>query len=267
MTAMESLRSTIEQAYAGGAVDDLDEQLRRVYALLESGEVRVAERQNGAWVTHEWVKKAILLSFKRFPPQQMHDGVSSYYDRIPPRFEEATAEEFQRLATRVTPGAVVRSGAYLGRDTVLMPCFINVGAYVGDGTMIDTWATIGSCAQIGSNVHLSGGVGIGGVVEPAQAAPTVIEDDCFVGARSEIVEGVVVERNAVIGMGVFIGQSTPIYDRERDEVTYGRVPAHSVVVAGSMPRGKYSLSAAIIVKRVDAKTRSKTSITQLLRGL
>ncbi|HET6470836.1 MAG TPA: 2,3,4,5-tetrahydropyridine-2,6-dicarboxylate N-succinyltransferase [Pseudomonadales bacterium] len=263
----ENDAAKIERAFAGDTVGDIDDVLHRVYSMLEAGALRVAEPRDGRWTANEWVKKAILLSFKRFPARQLDDGVSAYYDRIPQRFKDFTAEQFQRLGARVTPGAVVRAGAYLGRDTVLMPCFVNVGAYVGDGSMVDTWATVGSCAQIGSNVHLSGGVGIGGVLEPAQATPTVIEDDCFVGARSEIVEGVVVQRGAVVGMGVFIGQSTPIYDRERDEVTYGTVPAHSVVVAGSLPRGKYSLSAAIVVKRVDAKTRAKTSVTQLLRGL
>jgi len=193
--------------------------------------------------------------------------VATYYDRIEPRFSKASADEFNALGIRVAPGAVVRSGAYLGPETVVMPSFVNVGAYVGARTMIDTWATVGSCAQIGANVHLSGGVGIGGVLEPTQAAPTIIEDDCFVGARSEIVEGVIIGRGSVIGMGVFIGQSTPIYDRDADEVMYGRVPPDSVVVAGSLPRGKYSLTAAIIVKKVDARTRSKTSITELLRGV
>lgn len=257
----------VERAFAGESVASIDADLKKVYELLEAGEIRVAEPRDGRWTTHEWVKKAILLSFRRFPPQRWNDGVSSYFDRIPTRFMDFTADQFRALGARVTPGAVVRSGTYLGPETVLMPCFINVGAYVGRGTMVDTWATVGSCAQIGANVHLSGGVGIGGVLEPAQASPTIIEDDCFVGARSEIVEGVVVEKGAVIGMGVFIGQSTPIYDRERDEVTFGRVPSHSVVVAGSLPRGKYALNAAIIVKRVDERTRSKTSVTQLLRGV
>jgi len=259
--------AAIERAFAGEDVGNIDELLANVYAGLESGEVRVAEPRVDGWHTNEWVKKAILLSFKRFPAQLHDDGVASYYDRIPQRFQAFTPERFRALGTRVTPGAVVRAGTYLGKDTVLMPCFVNVGAYVGNGTMIDTWATVGSCAQIGSNVHVSGGVGIGGVLEPAQATPTIVEDNSFIGARSEIVEGVVVERGAVVGMGVFIGQSTPIYDRERDEVSFGRVPAGCVVVSGSLPRGKYALSAAIIVKRVDEKTRSKTSMTQLLRGL
>jgi 2,3,4,5-tetrahydropyridine-2,6-dicarboxylate N-succinyltransferase len=264
---MRELRETVEAAFVGNDESNIDDALERVYTLLESGDLRVAEPRDGSWITHEWVKRAILLSFKRFPAQIYDDGVASYYDRIRPRFKGASADRFQAEGVRVAPGAVVRSGTYLGRDTVLMPCFINVGAHVGRGTMIDTWATVGSCAQIGANVHISGGVGIGGVLEPTQATPTIIEDDCFVGARSEIVEGVVVERGAVVGMGVFIGQSTPIYDRAADQVTYGRVPANSVVVAGSLARGKYSLSAAIIVKQVDARTRSKTSVTELLRGV
>jgi 2,3,4,5-tetrahydropyridine-2-carboxylate N-succinyltransferase len=256
----------IDRAFLGAVVENLDELLSQTYALLESGELRVAERRDGHWTANAWVKKAILLSFRRFPARHCRDGVTSYYDRIPQRFQEFTADEFRALGTRVSPGAIVRAGTFLGRDTVLMPCFVNVGAYVGNGTMIDTWATVGSCAQIGANVHISGGVGIGGVLEPAQAAPTIVEDDCFIGARSEIVEGIVVERGSVVGMGVFIGQRTPIYDRERDEVTFGRVPSGSVVVAGSLPRGRYALNAAIIVKRVDERTRSKTSVTQLLRG-
>jgi len=264
---VQELRTPVEAAFAGTDVPNIDAVLKRVYSLLESGEVRVAVEHAGQWTTNEWVKKAILLSFRRFPARQYDDGISSYYDRIAPRFVGCTSEDFRSLGVRVVPGAVVRSGAYLGPETVLMPSFVNVGAYIGRGTMVDTWATVGSCAQIGANVHLSGGVGIGGVLEPTQATPTIIEDDCFVGARSEVVEGVIVGRGSVIGMGVFIGQSTPIYDRDTDEVMYGKVPPHSVVVAGSLPRGKYSLSAAIIVKKVDAKTRSKTSITQLLRGL
>ena len=264
---MQELKIAVESAFSGNPVSDIDETLARVYSLLESGDLRVAERRDGLWVTNDWVKKAILLSFKRFPTEIYKDGVTSYFDRVAPRFKDFSPDQFRALGVRVTPGAVVRSGSYLGPDTVLMPCFINVGAYVGRGTMIDTWATVGSCAQVGTHVHISGGVGIGGVLEPTQAAPTIIEDDCFVGARSEVVEGVIVERGAVIGMGVFIGQSTPIYDREADEVTYGRVPADSVVVSGSLPRGKYALNAAIIVKKVDARTRSKTSVTELLRGV
>jgi 2,3,4,5-tetrahydropyridine-2,6-dicarboxylate N-succinyltransferase len=264
---MQELRESVEAAFLGNDVPNIDDTLARVYALLESGELRVAEPGEGSWITHEWVKQAILLSFKRFPPEMYSDGVTSYYDRVRPRFRGASPDRFRAEGVRVAPGAVVRSGTYLGPDTVLMPCFINVGAHVDRGTMIDTWATVGSCAQVGANVHISGGVGIGGVLEPTQATPTIIEDDCFIGARSEVVEGVVVERGAVIGMGVFIGQSTPIYDREADTVTYGRVPANSVVVAGSLVRGKYALSAAIIVKQADARTRSKTAVSELLRGV
>ncbi|MCB1646527.1 MAG: 2,3,4,5-tetrahydropyridine-2,6-dicarboxylate N-succinyltransferase [Pseudomonadales bacterium] len=264
---MNRLQAEIEQAFDGASITDLDSKLKQVYRHLETGSVRVAEKQDGQWVVNEWVRKAILLSFSKFPPVLMNDGVTHYLDRIPPRFRDATQEEFARLGTRVTPGSVVRSGAYLGRDTVIMPGFINVGAWVGDGTMVDTWATVGSCAQIGKHVHLSGGVGIGGVLEPMQATPTIIEDHCFIGARSEIVEGVIVGTGAVIGMGVFIGQSTPIYDRASGEITYGRVPDYSVVVGGSLPRGDYNLNAAIIVKTVDERTRAKTGVTELLRGL
>lgn len=264
---MHELSASVEAAYEGTDVQNINEILGRVYRLLEAGEIRVAENRAGEWTTNEWIKKAILLSFRQFPAQRYDDGISTYYDRIQPRFAGSSAEDFKTLGVRVTPGAVVRSGSYLGAETVLMPSFVNVGAYVGARTMVDTWATVGSCAQIGANVHLSGGVGIGGVLEPTQATPTIIEDDCFVGARSEVVEGVIVGHGSVIGMGVFIGQSTPIYDRDADEVMYGRVPPHSVVVSGSLPRDKYSLSAAIIVKKVDARTRSKTSITELLRGV
>ena len=264
---MQELKANVEKAYSGQKVADLNTYLSRVYALLESGEIRVAERRDGQWTTNEWVKKAILLSFENLDPQLYDDGVSTYFDRIRPRFKDFSSEDFRSLGVRVAPGAVVRSGSYVGPDSVLMPCFINVGAYVGTGTMIDTWATVGSCAQVGDHVHISGGVGLGGVLEPMQSTPTVVEDDCFVGARSEIVEGVIVERGSVIGMGVFIGQSTPVYDRKTDEVIYGRVPSGSVVVAGSMNRGKYSLTAAVIVKKVDAGTRSKTSVTELLRGV
>ena len=209
----------------------------------------------------------MILGFRHLPTVVYNDNVSSYFDRIPPRFHQTDENECRRVAARVTPGTVVRSGTFIGRDVVLMPSFINIGAYIGAGTMIETWATVGSCAQVGERVHISGGVGLGGVLEPAQASPTIIEDGCFIGARSEIVEGVVVEENSVIGMGVFIGKSTPIYDRVEDEITYGRVPAGSVVASGVLNRGKYGLNAAIIVKTVDEQTRSKTSITELLRGV
>lgn len=261
------LSEAIEQAFEGGDVPKIEERIREVFAGLESGELRVAEKVDGQWVTNEWVKKGLILAFRHFEPTLFDDGVSSYFDRIAPRFHDSSADTFRAVGARVTPGAVVRSGAFLGKNVVLMPSFVNVGAYVGEGTMIDTWATVGSCAQVGRNVHISGGVGLGGVLEPAQATPTIIEDGCFVGARSEVVEGVVVEENSVIGMGVFIGKSTPVYDRETEETHYGRVPAGSVVVSGVLNRGKYGLNAAIIVKKVDAQTRAKTSITELLRGL
>ena len=219
------------------------------------------------WITNDWVKKALILVFKSFPAEVYDDGVARYFDRIPPRFHQAGEETFKKVGARVAPGAVVRAGAYIGKDVVLMPSFVNIGAHVGEGSMIDTWATVGSCAQVGRGVHISGGVGLGGVLEPSQASPTIIEDGCFIGARSEVVEGVIVETNAGLGMGVFIGRSTPIYNRETDQTIYGRVPAGSVVVSGVLNRGKYGLNAAIIVKTVDEQTRSKTSITELLRGV
>jgi 2,3,4,5-tetrahydropyridine-2-carboxylate N-succinyltransferase len=262
-----SIQEDIELAFTGADVPQIEERLQQVLSLVESGEIRAAEKTDAGWVTNEWVKKALILLFKHLPTETYNDGVSAYYDRVPPRFHEADVATFQGLGVRVAPGAVVRRGAYIGKDAVLLPSFINVGAYVGEGTMIDTWSTVGSCAQIGSGVHISGGVGIGGVLEPAQASPTIIEDGCFIGARSEVVEGVVVEEGSVLGMGVFISKSTPIYDRAKDETTYGRVPAGSVVVPGVLDRGKYGLSAAIIVKQVDEQTRSKTWITELLRGV
>ena len=236
---------------------------------LESGELRVAEPDGaGAWHVNQWLKKAVLLSFRVHSNRLMDAGPAPYFDKVPLRFEGFDEAAFRALGARAVPGSVVRRGAHIGRDVVLMPSFVNIGAHVGAGTMVDTWATVGSCAQIGKNVHLSGGVGIGGVLEPLQAGPTIIEDDCFVGARSEVVEGCVVERGSVIGMGVFIGQSTRIYNRATGEVSYGRVPAGSVVVAGSLPAkdGSHSLYAAVIVKQVDEKTRSKTSINELLRS-
>jgi 2,3,4,5-tetrahydropyridine-2-carboxylate N-succinyltransferase len=235
--------------------------------LLDSGAVRVAEKVDGQWRVNEWLKKAVLLSFRLFDNVPVEAGYTKFYDKVPLKYAAHDAERFKADGVRVVPPAVVRRGAYVARNAVLMPSYVNVGAHVGEGTMVDTWATVGSCAQIGRNVHLSGGVGIGGVLEPLQATPTIIEDDCFIGARSEVVEGVVVEQGAVLSMGVFIGQSTRIYDRERDEVLYGRVPAGAVVVPGSLPaaNGKYSLYAAVIVKRVDAQTRAKVGINELLR--
>lgn len=262
-----TLKNEIESAFAGEEVADIRDRLQEVLTGIETGELRVAEKGADAWHTNEWIKKALILVFKHFPTEVYNDGVSSFFDRVPPRFHEFDAAHFQAVGARVSPGAVVRAGSFIGKDVVLMPSFVNIGAYVGDGTMIDTWATVGSCAQVGRGVHISGGVGLGGVLEPAQANPTIVEDSCFIGARSEVVEGVVVEENSVIGMGVFIGKSTPIYDREADETIYGRVPAGSVVVSGVLNRDKYGLNAAIIVKRVDAQTRSKTSITELLRGV
>ena len=246
---------------------ELSAALEQVLAGLNAGQLRVAEKVDGAWVTHQWIKKAVLLYFRTHDNQVMQDGGASYFDKVPLRFDGFTDAQFRDGGFRVVPPAVARVGSFIGRNVVLMPSYVNIGAYVDEGTMVDTWATVGSCAQIGKNVHLSGGVGIGGVLEPLQANPTIIEDHCFVGARSEIVEGVIVEAHSVISMGVFIGQSTKIYDRATGEVHYGRVPSGSVVVPGSLPSadGRYSLSCAVIVKRVDAQTRAKTSINELLR--
>ncbi len=247
---------------------DVVKAIARVVAALDCGEVRVAEPNGGEWRVHEWLKKAVLLYFRTHHNGVIDGASTRYFDKVPLKYAETTESEFQQGGVRVVPQAIVRHGAYIGRDCVLMPSYVNIGAYVESGTMVDTWATVGSCAQIGRNVHLSGGVGIGGVLEPLQATPTIIGDNCFIGARSEVVEGVIVEDNAVLSMGVFIGQSTRIYDRERDEVIFGRVPEGAVVVPGSLPsdNGKYSLNCAVIVKRVDAKTRSKVGINDLLRS-
>ena len=238
---------------------------------LDEGKLRVATRigDTQTWETHQWLKKAVLLSFRLEDNHLMDDGVTRYFDKVPPKFANYTEEDFKAGGFRVVPNAIVRRGSFIGKNAVLMPSYVNIGAHVGEGTMVDTWATVGSCAQIGKNVHLSGGVGIGGVLEPVQAGPTIIGDNCFVGARSEVVEGVVVEDNCVISMGVYIGQSTKIYDRETGEVFYGRVPAGSVVVAGNLPSkdGSYSLYCAVIVKKVDAKTLGKVGINELLRGI
>ncbi|KGI77814.1 2,3,4,5-tetrahydropyridine-2,6-dicarboxylate N-succinyltransferase [Oleiagrimonas soli] len=237
--------------------------------LLESGERRVATRaDNGDWTVHQWLKKAVLLYFRINGNRVVDGGPAQAFDKVPLRFPLGDHDELLNLGARVVPGALVRRGAHIAKDAVLMPSYVNIGAHVGEGTMVDTWATVGSCAQIGAHVHLSGGVGIGGVLEPLQAGPTIIEDHCFIGARSEVVEGVVVEQGSVIGMGVFLGQSTRIYHRATGEVSYGRVPAGSVVVAGSLPAkdGSHSLYAAVIVKQVDAKTRAKTGINELLRS-
>jgi 2,3,4,5-tetrahydropyridine-2-carboxylate N-succinyltransferase len=246
----------------------LRKAVARVIELLDQGKIRVAEKRAGAWVTHQWIKKAVLLSFRLQDNVPIKDGYTRYYDKVPAKFAGYSAQAFRESGFRVVPPATARKGAYIAKNVVLMPCFVNIGAYVDEGTMVDTWATVGSCAQIGKNVHLSGGVGIGGVLEPLQASPTIIEDDCFIGARSEIVEGVVVEAGSVISMGVFIGASSRIYERESGKILQGRVPAGSVVVPGSLPApdGRCSLYCAVIVKRVDAGTRAKTSINELLRS-
>ena len=273
--AMNDLKNIIERAWEdraqlqpGSAPARVGEAVSAVIERLDRGELRVAEKIAGRWTTHEWVKKAVLLSFRLEENRVMEAGALRFFDKVQTKFASYDAEQFSRGGFRVVPPAVARRGAYVARNVVLMPSYVNIGAYVDEGTMVDTWATVGSCAQIGKNVHLSGGVGIGGVLEPLQAGPTIIEDNCFIGARSEIVEGVVVEENSVISMGVFIGSSTRIYDRASGEVITGRVPAGSVIVPGSLPSpdGKYSLYCAVIVKRVDAKTRSKTGINELLRG-
>jgi 2,3,4,5-tetrahydropyridine-2,6-dicarboxylate N-succinyltransferase len=237
--------------------------------LLDRGEVRIAEPRDGTWVVNDWLRKAVLLHFRLHENIAIDAGFTRFFDKVPLKYAHASEAELRKGGARIVPHAIVRKGAYVAPNTVLMPSYVNIGAYVDTGTMVDTWATVGSCAQIGRNVHLSGGVGIGGVLEPLQAAPTIIEDDCFIGARSEIVEGVIVERGAVISMGVFIGQSTRIYDRETGAVSQGRVPAGAVVVPGTLPSrdGRYALACAVIVKRVDAQTRAKTSINELLRAV
>ncbi len=234
---------------------------------LDAGTLRVAEKSSGQWVVHEWIKKAVLLSFRLSDNAPMQGGFAQFYDKVPNKFATWDAAAFARSGVRVVPPAVARRGSFVAKNVVMMPSFVNIGAYVDEGTMVDTWVTVGSCAQIGKHVHLSGGVGIGGVLEPLQASPTIIEDNCFIGARSEIVEGVIVEENSVISMGVYISQSTKIYDRATGEVSYGRIPAGSVVVSGNLPSadGKYSLYCAVIVKKVDAGTRAKTAINELLR--
>ena len=273
MTSLENIIDSAWERRAELRASEIDSTLRpaieQTLTLLESGERRVAETHaDGGWRVNQWLKKAVLLYFRINGNRLMAAGPTPFFDKVPLRFEGFDEAAFRALGARAVPGAVVRRGAHIGKDVVLMPSFVNIGAYVGASTMVDTWATVGSCAQIGKNVHLSGGVGIGGVLEPLQAGPTIIEDDCFVGARSEVVEGCIVERGSVIGMGVFVGQSTRIYNRATGQVSYGRVPAGSVVVAGSLPAkdGSHSLYAAVIVKQVDEKTRSKTSINELLRS-
>jgi len=245
----------------------LSDALEQIIGELNAGRLRVAEKTDQGWVTHQWLKKAVLLYFRTHDNTVIPSNGSSWFDKVPLRFNGYTDVQFRAGGFRVVPPATVRTGAFIGRNVVLMPSYVNIGAYVDEGTMVDTWATVGSCAQIGKNVHLSGGVGIGGVLEPLQANPTIIEDNCFIGARSEVVEGVVVEANSVLAMGVYISQSTKIYDRATGEIHYGRVPSGSVIVPGSLPSadGRYSLSCAVIVKRVDEATRAKTSINELLR--
>jgi 2,3,4,5-tetrahydropyridine-2-carboxylate N-succinyltransferase len=274
MSDTQKLQALIEAAFEKRAEispksisRELLEALATTIDLLDSGTLRVAEKQAGEWIVHQWLKKAVLLYFRAHENAVVDAGYSRFYDKVPLKYADYSAAQFRSDGTRVVPHAVVRKGAYVGPNAVLMPSYINIGAHVDSGAMVDTWVTVGSCAQIGKNVHLSGGVGIGGVLEPLQANPTIIEDDCFIGARSEIVEGVIVEAGSVISMGVFIGQSTKIYDRTSGEVLQGRVPAGSVVVSGSLPAadGRYSLYCAVIVKKVDAQTRAKTSINELLR--
>ncbi|HEY3787165.1 MAG TPA: 2,3,4,5-tetrahydropyridine-2,6-dicarboxylate N-succinyltransferase [Steroidobacteraceae bacterium] len=272
----QRLQSTIEEAFehraqlnASALPPGLSDALDTAIELLDSGQARVAEQVDGRWVVRQWLKKAVLLYFRTRENVVLDAGFTRFYDKVPLKYADASESTLKLGGARIVPHAVVRRGAYIAPNVVLMPSYVNIGAYVAHGTMVDTWATVGSCAQIGRNVHLSGGVGIGGVLEPLQAGPTIIEDDCFIGARSEIVEGVIVEAGSVISMGVFIGQSTRIYDRTTGAILQGRVPAGSVVVPGSLPSadGRYSLYCAVIVKRVDAQTRAKTSINELLRGI
>ncbi|MEN7531041.1 MULTISPECIES: 2,3,4,5-tetrahydropyridine-2,6-dicarboxylate N-succinyltransferase [unclassified Cupriavidus] len=272
----QALQALIDQAWEDrtslspkSAPNDIREGVANVISQLDAGTLRVAEKQGSEWIVNQWVKKAVLLSFRLEDNAPMSaGGFAQFYDKVPTKFANWSQEDFARAGFRVVPPAVARRGSFIAKNAVLMPSYVNIGAYVDEGTMVDTWATVGSCAQIGKNVHLSGGVGIGGVLEPLQANPVIIEDNCFIGARSEVVEGVIVEENSVISMGVYLGQSTKIYDRETGEIHYGRVPAGSVVVAGNLPSkdGKYSLYCAVIVKKVDAQTRAKTSLNDLLRG-
>ncbi len=271
----DNLQATIDAAWehrAGlspaAAPQEVLDAVEHTIAELNNGTLRVATREGvGKWTTHQWIKKAVLLSFRLKDNEQMRAGDLGFFDKVPTKFAHLSEAELRETGVRIVPPAVARRGSFIARGAILMPSYVNIGAWVGEGTMVDTWATVGSCAQVGNHVHLSGGVGLGGVLEPLQASPTIIEDNCFIGARSEVVEGVIVEENSVISMGVYIGQSTPIYDRELDTVSYGRIPAGSVVVSGNLPKagGKYSLYCAVIVKRVDAKTRATTSLNDLLR--
>ncbi|MDD5241880.1 MAG: 2,3,4,5-tetrahydropyridine-2,6-dicarboxylate N-succinyltransferase [Sulfuricella sp.] len=273
---MNEQQSIIEEAFERraditprNADAKLKDSISQVLDMLDNGQLRVAEKIDGDWVTHQWLKKAVLLSFRLEDNVFMKGGFTNYFDKVPSKFADYNSKDFRDGGFRVVPPATARKGAYIAKNVVLMPSYVNIGAYIDEGTMVDTWATVGSCAQIGKNVHLSGGVGIGGVLEPVQAGPTIIGDNCFIGARSEVVEGVIVEDNCVISMGVYIGQSTKIYNRETGEVSYGRIPSGSVVVSGNLPSkdGAYSLYCAVIVKQVDAKTRSKVGINELLRGI
>src|SRR5579885_1255131 len=273
---MQNIQPIIESAFDDraklspqNAPAEIKHAVGEAVDLLDSGKARIAEKINGEWQINEWLKKAVLLYFRIHDNQIVHGGFTRHFDKVPLKYQRHTHEEFVSGGVRVVPPAIARKGAYIASGTILMPSYVNIGAYIDSGTMIDTWATVGSCAQIGKNVHISGGAGIGGVLEPLQASPTIIEDNCFIGARSEIVEGVIIEEGAVVSMGVFIGQSTRIYHRETGEILYGRVPAGSVVVPGSLPGpdGKYSLYCAVIVKQVDAKTRAKVSLNELLRNI
>ena len=271
----QQLQTTIEAAWddranlsATSAPKEVMDAVDQVINELNTGKLRVATRQGvGQWTVHQWIKKAVLLSFRLKDNELVRAGDLGFYDKVPTKFAHLSEEEMKATGVRVVPPAVARKGSYIAKGAILMPSYVNIGAYVDEGSMVDTWAAVGSCAQIGKNVHLSGGVGIGGVLEPMQANPTIIEDNCFIGARSEVVEGVIVEENSVLSMGVYIGQSTPIYDREADTISYGRVPSGSVVVSGTLPKagGKYNTYAAIIMKKVDAQTRAKTSLNDLLR--
>lgn len=271
---MNELQQLIEDAWeqrqdfsAEYVPEALKNAIETIFSELDTGRLRVAEKINDEWIVHQWIKKALLLSFKITPNQKIDAGFCQFYDKVPLKYQDISEIEFARQGVRIVPHAMVRHGAYIGKNSVLMPSYVNIGAYIDSGAMIDTWATVGSCAQIGKNVHLSGGAGIGGVLEPLQSNPTIIEDDCFIGARSEVVEGVIVEKGSVLSMGVFLGQSTKIYNRLTGEITYGRIPAGSVVVPGNLPgaNGAYSLYCAVIIKQVDEKTRGKVTINELLR--
>jgi len=267
-TLIENTWENRTELSPANAPKEIADAVEHVLAELDAGRLRVATRQGiGQWTVHQWIKKAVLLSFRLRDNEVIRSGDLGFFDKVPTKFSHMNANALQTAGVRIVPPAVARRGSFIGKGAILMPSYVNIGAYVDEGTMVDTWATVGSCAQVGKNVHLSGGVGLGGVLEPLQANPTIIEDNCFIGARSEIVEGVIVEENSVISMGVYIGQSTPIYDRTTGEISYGRIPAGSVVISGSLPKdgGKYSLYAAVIVKRVDAQTRAKTSLNDLLR--